>query len=109
MQPSSRAHAVCHAGPVSEAVTDTTFVKFGAVRPGNDAGRRFERLLDAAEAFAAERGTSRIEAGVSLARREACTQMRARGYTTFIQGVAMQRPDEEGPNRSGVYVIDDWR
>ena len=32
--------AVCHCGPGSEAGADVCFIKFGAVRPGRQAGRR---------------------------------------------------------------------
>ncbi len=35
--------------------------------------------------------------------------MRARGYRTAMQGVAMQRPHATGFNHPGAYVIDDWR
>src|SRR5437762_4205636 len=31
--------------------------------------------------------------------------MVARGFRTFLQGVAMQKPNEEGFNRQGVYVV----
>jgi GNAT superfamily N-acetyltransferase len=100
---------VCHCGPGTEAGTDKCFVKFGAVRPGPSAGERFERLLDACEALAMARGLSRLEAGVNMARNEAYRAMLARGFRTDIQGVAMHRHNEPGYNRSGVYLIDDWR
>ena len=35
--------------------------------------------------------------------------MLAYGFRTDVQGLAMDRPDEAGYNRPGVYVIDDWR
>jgi hypothetical protein len=40
--------AVCHCG-AGEAGSGACYVKFGAVRPGPDAGHLFERLLDACE------------------------------------------------------------
>jgi hypothetical protein len=46
---------------------------------------------------------------VNLARDDAYRRMRARGFRSMGQGVAMQRPHEEGFNRPGVYVVDDWR
>jgi hypothetical protein len=64
---------------------------------------------DGCKALAAGRGLLRIEAGVNLARRDAYKRMRARGFRTDIQGVAMHKPDEPGYSRDGVYVIDDWR
>ena len=101
--------AVCHCGPGSEAGTDVCLVKFGAVRPGGQAGDRFERLLDACEQLAADRGLSQIEAGMNLARPDAYQRMVARGFRTGLQGVTMHRPNEPGYSHSDAYVIDDWR
>lgn len=47
--------AVCHVGPGSEAGSNKCYIKFGAVKPGPDAGNNFERLLDACEAFSRKR------------------------------------------------------
>ncbi len=102
------AFAVCLTGPGSEGGEKICYVKFGAARGGAGAGDRFDKLLDACEAFAASRGAA-VEAGVNLAREDACRCMRARGYRVITQGVAMQRPHAEGFNRSDAYVIDDWR
>ena len=100
--------AVCHWGPASEAGEGCCYVKFGAARGGAGAGGRFDKLLDACEAFAASRGAV-VEAGVNMAREDAWRRMRARGYRVATQGVAMQRPHAEGFNRADVWVIDDWR
>ena len=102
------AFAVCLNGAGSEGGVRTCYVKFGAARGGAGAGERFDKLLDACEAFAGSRGAT-IEAGVNLAREDAYRRMRARGYRTISQGVAMQRPHAEGFNRADAYVIDDWR
>ena len=101
--------AACHHGPGTEAGSDTCYIKFGAVLPGADASRHFDRLLDACEELAAAKRLSRLVAGSNMARHEAYRSMRARGFRTELQGVAMQRHDEAGYNRPGVYVIDDWR
>lgn len=101
--------AVCHCGPGTEAGSGACYVKFGAVRPSPTAGQDFNRLLDACEEMAAEKGLSRLAAGVNTARHEAYRQMLERGFRTDLQGVAMQRPNEPGYNRPGVYLIDDWR
>ena len=100
--------AVCHLG-AGEAGSGTCFVKFAAVRPGAGAGSRFEQLLAALEATAADRGLGRIVAGVNTARHDAYRTMLARGYRTWLEGVIMQRPNEPGYCRSDVYVIDDLR
>lgn len=102
------AFAVCLSGPGSEGGAKTCYVKFGAARGGADAGERFDRLLDACEAFATARGLE-IEAGVNLTRQDAFERMRARGYRVIMQGLAMQRPHTEGFNRPDAWVIDDWR
>ena len=85
------------------------FVKFGAVRPGREAGDRFERLLDACEQLAAERGLGQFAAGMNLARQDAYQRMVVRGFRTGMQGVTMHRPNEPGYSRPDAYVIDDWR
>ena len=101
--------AVCHCGEATEAGRDTCFVKFAAVRPGTDAENAFERLLEACESLASERGLSRLEAGANLGRSKAYRKMLQRGFRTDIQGVAMHRPDSPAYNRPEVFVIDDWR
>jgi ribosomal protein S18 acetylase RimI-like enzyme len=103
------AFAVCHCGEGSEAGRDTCYIKFAAVRPGPGADKVFERLLDACETQAVERGLHRIEAGVNLNRNQAYRQMLARGFRTDIQGVAMHRPDSPAYNRADVFIVDDWR
>jgi hypothetical protein len=101
--------AVCHCGPGTEAGSGTCYIKFGAVRSGTSAPTLFGQLLDACEDFAAARGLQKMDAGVNMARYEAYRIMVERGFRTFLQGVAMQRPNEEAFNRPGVYVVDDWR
>ncbi|MFD7685644.1 GNAT family N-acetyltransferase [Streptomyces sp. NPDC059781] len=101
--------AVCHCGAGSEAGEDVCFVKFGAVRPGPDAADRFERLLDACEQLAAERGLGRLDAGMNLARQDAYRRMADRGFRTWLQGVTMHKPNEPGYSHPDAYVIDDWR
>lgn len=101
--------AVCHCGPNTEAGSDTCYVKFGAVKPGPDAGAWFARLLAACEAFAAAQGLGRLVAGANTARRDVYRHLLADGFRTEMVGLAMDRPDEAGYNRPGAFVIDDWR
>ncbi|MGH7896710.1 MAG: GNAT family N-acetyltransferase [Candidatus Binatia bacterium] len=101
--------AVCHAGKGTEAGTGRCYVKFGAVGAGSRAAERFERLLDACEAFAAGAGASTLVAGTNLAREPAYRAMLRRGFRTELVGVAMQSGNEPGPNRPEVFAIDDWR
>ena len=100
--------AICLNGPGSEGGEKICYIKFAAARPGTGAGERFDKLLDACDAFAASRGAT-IEGGVNLAREDAFRRMRSHGYRAMMQGVAMQRPHAPGHNRSDAYVIDDWR
>ena len=90
--------AVCHLG-AGEAGSGGCFVKFAAVRPALDAGNAFERLLDACEALAAERGLAH----------DAYRRLLARGYRVSFEGIIMQRPNEHGYCRPDVYAIDDLR
>ena len=48
-------------------------------------------------------------AGVSLARKPAYEQMRARGFQPEIVGMCMHKPNEPGYHRPDAFVIDDWR
>ncbi len=98
------AFAVCMHGPGSEGGEKICYVKFGAA----SSGERFEGLLDAIDALALARGAE-VEAGVSTACADAFERMRSRGYLPAGLGVAMQRPHGEGFNRSGAYVMGDWR
>lgn len=101
--------AVCHCGGGTEAGSGACFVKFGAVLPGEGAEARFERIVDACEALAAERGLSRLMAGVNTARHGAYLVMLRRGYRAMINGLTMLRPNEPAYNRPDAYVIDDLR
>jgi RimJ/RimL family protein N-acetyltransferase len=101
--------ACCHIGAGSEAGSGTTFVKFAAVRPGEDAPEIFARLLDACEAIAAEAGCGELMAGISTARHQAYRQMLDRGFRIVVSGVTMLRPNEPAFNRPDCFVIDDLR
>jgi len=101
--------AVCHVGAGTEAGSDTCYVKFGAVRGGAGAEERFGALLDAVEAFAASQPVANVSAGVNLARERAARVLKARGYRTLLQGVALHRPNEAGYSRPEVFALDDWR
>jgi GNAT superfamily N-acetyltransferase len=98
------AFAVCMHGAGSEGGEKTCYVKFAAAR----SGERFERLLYAIDALALAQG-SEVEAGVSLACKDAFQRMRARGYRAVTMGVAMQKPHGDGFNRATTYVLNDWR
>jgi GNAT superfamily N-acetyltransferase len=104
-----QAVAVCHVGAGSEAGSGVCYVKFGAVRPGLQAARGFELLLDACRKLAADRGASVLLAGVNAGCDRAWTAMTAHGFRPVMQGVAMDRPDEAGYHTSDSYIIDDWR
>lgn len=101
--------AVCHYGAGTEAGSNTCYVKFGAVRPGIDAGQRFEQLLDLCENLSILQGMSRLVAGVNTSRHEAYQRMIARGFRADIIGVAMHKPNQPAYNRPDVFVLDDWR
>jgi GNAT superfamily N-acetyltransferase len=103
------AFAVCHVGAGSEAGSGAAYVKFGAARSGPSAAQHFEHLISACEEYAQARAAQRLVVGVNAARHEAYRALLAHGFRTFVQGVAMQRPNDPGWNRSDRYVLDDWR
>jgi len=98
------AFAVCMHGAGSEGGEKTCYVKFAIAR----SGERFERLLDAIDALALAQG-SEVEAGVSVACKNAFERLRSRGYRVVTLGVAMQKPHGDGFNRAAAYVLNDWR
>ncbi len=101
--------AVCHCGTGSEAGDGTCYVKFGAVRPGPDAGKQFEDLLAVAMIYARNQGMAQLVAGVNAGRQKAYQAMIKYGFRVSIGGVAMHRPNEPAYNRPGIFVLDDWR
>lgn len=101
--------AACHVGAGSEAGGGVCYVKFGAVLPGPGAAGRFARLLDLVEAFAAARGAAQIVVGVNTAREPAYRALLARGFRTFLQGVAMHRDNQPVFSHPDAWVLDDWR
>ena len=84
--------AAVHVGAGSEAGSGAGFIKFGAARPGPKAGENFDRLLTACEAYAATQGAATLIAGVSLARKPAYEQMRARGFKPEVVGCVCINP-----------------
>jgi GNAT superfamily N-acetyltransferase len=103
------AFAVCHCGAGSEAGSGACYVKFAAVRSGHAANQHFDELLRNCEKFAALKGAARLIAGVNTSRSQSYRALLAHGFRTEFQGVAMQRGNDAGYNREGVYLIDDWR
>ena len=105
--------SVSHSAVVGPLLLGNRIGQPGVVAPmvsesGKGAAERFDKLLAACHAFASSRGAT-VEAGVNLAREQAYQRMRSHGYRVAMQGVAMQRPHEDGFNRADTYVIDDWR
>ncbi len=98
--------AVCHCGAGTEAGSGECYIKFAVVSAGDP---EFRRLLMACEQLAAQRGLEKLSGGVNTARREAWAAMLDGGWRGKMVGVAMERPDEPGYNRPGVFLIDDWR
>jgi predicted N-acetyltransferase YhbS len=98
--------AVCHAGRGSEIGGDGCLVKLAFVRPG--AAEELRALLAACEALAGRRGAARIVAATSAAR-GAYDVLRALGYRSFMNGVAMLRPGGPAFNRPEIFALDDWR
>lgn len=101
--------AVCHTGANTEAGGGRCFIKFACAASGDGAAERFAALLEACEAFAADRGAQALSAGVNTAREEAYRAMLEHGFRTQIQGVIMHAPNEPGYSTPGRFVIDDWR
>ena len=103
------AFAVCQVGAETEAGGGICYVKFAAVKQTSGVRRRFDRLLDAVEVFAAARGAQQVQVGMNMARDRAYRALRERGYRVGFQGVAMHRPNDAGYSRSAIFAIDDWR
>jgi hypothetical protein len=101
--------ACCHLGAGSEAGTDSAFVKFAAVRAGQNASELFGRLVVGCTELAASSGCQLIVAGVNTARHQAYRTLIDQGFHTFFHGVAMLRPNNPAFNRADCFVMDDLR
>ncbi|MBD2577962.1 GNAT family N-acetyltransferase [Oscillatoria sp. FACHB-1406] len=101
--------AVCHCGAGSEAGSEVCYIKFGAVRSGQGAGERFERLLKLCEVYGETQKMSRLSAGVNSSHNEAYTRLLDRGFRAEVIGVAMHKNNEPLYHRPDVFVLDDWR
>ena len=103
------AFAICHCGALTEAGSNTCYVKFAAVRPSLNASTHFEQLLNLCEMLTRKAGMSRLVAGVNTSHHDAYRQMIARGFRTEITGIAMHKPNEPGFARPDVFVLNDLR
>jgi predicted N-acetyltransferase YhbS len=101
--------AACHIGPGTEAGSGTCYIKFAAIRPGAEAAANYDRLLDACEALAGDKGCRVVMAGANMARSAQYRAMLGKGFKTVMQGVAMEKANQTGYNRPDVFVVDDWR
>ena len=101
--------AVCHCGGGSEGGSGTCYIKFGLVGSGNGAAENFVKLVAACEMMAAEKGLKDMFGGANTARSEAYDLMLRLGFKPVLNLIIMHRPNSEGYNRPGVFVIDDWR
>ena len=103
------AFACCHQGAMSEAGSAQVLIKVAMVEAGAHAAAEFGRLLSGAEAFATSCDVTRLVAGTNSGREECYEAMRAFGFRTWMNGIAMHRPAGDGYNRPGFFAIDDWR
>ena len=101
--------AVCHCGAGTEAGSGICYIKFAVVQSGVGGDPEFRRLLVACEELALQGGLTKLRGGVNTARQEAWTAMLESGWRGTMAGVVMQRPNEPGYNKAGVFLIDDWR
>jgi GNAT superfamily N-acetyltransferase len=101
--------AICHTGPRSEADTGVAYAKFAAARPGPNAARDFQRLMDAVSDFAQRSGATRLNASVNMGCMEAYRLMLAGGFRSVMHGVAMHRPWIDIYDRPDVFALEDWR
>jgi predicted N-acetyltransferase YhbS len=101
--------AICHFGPHSEADTGIAYVKFAAARPGPNAARDFQRLIEAANDFAHRNNATKLSASVNMGAMEAYRLMIAASFAAGFNGVAMHRPWIEIYDRPDVFALEDWR
>ena len=97
--------AICHCGEGTEAGPGTCYIKFACAR----GPREFQRLLEACEGLAFDRGLTRLETGVNFERIEAYQALMANAYRVERQALDMHRNGQRAYNRRDVYALDDWR
>jgi GNAT superfamily N-acetyltransferase len=97
--------AVCHFGQGSEATSNNCYIKFAAAKDESE----FKKLLSECAKLSRDAGVTHIIGGVNTARHEAYRAMGGAGFRSENVGVALIRNNEDGFNKAGVFVIDDWR
>ena len=102
------AFAACHFGPRSEAGEGVCYVKFAAIRGGEEAPARMSRLLAACDNLAVAQGQRSLMLGVNTGRRQAYQQLLNAGFAVRILGITLHRGtgDYDQPQN---WVFDDWR
>jgi GNAT superfamily N-acetyltransferase len=101
--------AICHQGTGTEGGTAGTYVKFGAVRPGKEAGATFDRMMPACESYARMKGAPSLYLGMNTGRKEAYGALLRAGYRINALGVAMHRGANGHYHRESDFVIEDLR
>jgi GNAT superfamily N-acetyltransferase len=101
--------AVCHAGANTEAGSNTCYVKFAAVHPGQHAQQHFEQLLEVCEHLTSVLDMTQLMAGVNTSHYEAYRYMLARHFRIEIMGIALHRDNQSAYHRPGVFALSDWR
>lgn len=101
--------AICHYGLGTEAGSDTCHIKFGAVRPGVQAGQIFKQLLEECETLGRIQGVSRLGAGINTGQHIAYQQMLTHGFQTTRVGIAMHNPNDPAYHQPDIFVLDEWR
>jgi len=100
---------ICHFGPHSETDTGSVYAKFAMARPGPNAARDFQRLIDAVNDFAHRNNATKVNTGVNMGAMEAYRLMMAAGFRTALHGIAMHRPWIDIYDRPDVLALEDWR
>lgn len=103
------AFACAHAGAGSEAGSASCSIRLGVVEAGPSAERDLQRILEACEALARERGVSRLQAGVNTANAALYEGMLRAGFRIDLTGISMQRPNRPGFCDPAFWVFGDWR
>ncbi len=97
--------AICHYGKVSEAQTNTCYIKFGAAKSSES----FQKLVNECEIFTKTVNMESLVAGVDTACEAAYQIMLSKNYAIKSLMASMYKPNQINYSRPDTYILNDLR
>lgn len=94
---------------VAASAPRTCHLRIAAVRPGAEAARSLQDLLNLCDTFAFSQGCSRLTAGVGGSQVLATRLLEADGWSPAEEMLRLARPDQDGFSQEGSLVLSTWK